>query len=74
MRTSLLLLACVGAAAFVSLLVFAARHGNRRDADAQRKGTRFLLGTGDLLLHWFLWAIGPAERGLLRRRARPPTT
>jgi phosphatidylglycerophosphate synthase len=71
MRVSLLLLACVSVAAFVSLLVFAARHGSPRDADAQRKGSRFLLGTGDLLLHWFLWAIGPAERLLLKAGATP---
>jgi CDP-diacylglycerol--glycerol-3-phosphate 3-phosphatidyltransferase len=71
MRASLVLLASVFAAALVSLLVFAARRGAVPDADAQRKGSRFLLGAGDLLLHWFLWAIGPVERGLLRAGATP---
>lgn len=56
-------------AALASLAVFAVLHRGRRDADAQRKGSRFLLGAGDLLLHWFLWAIGPLERGLLRAGA-----
>ncbi len=48
-------------------------HHGYRDADAARKGTRFLLGAGDFLLHWFMWAIGPLERTLLRARgdARP---
>ncbi len=71
MRASLLVLAVVLAAALASLVLFGARHGDRRDADAARKGTRFLLGAGDLLLNWFLWAIGPAEQALLRWGVRP---
>jgi CDP-diacylglycerol--glycerol-3-phosphate 3-phosphatidyltransferase len=43
----------------------------RRDADADRRGSRFLLGLGDFLLHWFLWAIGPAERAALRLGLTP---
>jgi CDP-diacylglycerol--glycerol-3-phosphate 3-phosphatidyltransferase len=70
-RTSLLVLICVVGAALLSLLVFGVRHRGRPDPDAQRKGSRFLLGAGDLLLHWFLWAIGPAERALLRAGATP---
>jgi CDP-diacylglycerol--glycerol-3-phosphate 3-phosphatidyltransferase len=61
---SLLVLAAVLALAFVSMAVFAAAHRGQRDADAARKGSRFLLGAGDFLVHWFMWAIGPLERGL----------
>jgi phosphatidylinositol phosphate synthase len=42
-----------------------------RDPDASRKGTRFLLGIGDLLVHWFLWLISPAERLFLRLKLTP---
>jgi phosphatidylglycerophosphate synthase len=42
-----------------------------RDADADKKGVRFLLGVGDFLLHWFLWAIAPVERLLIRLGAVP---
>ncbi|HXY38853.1 MAG TPA: CDP-alcohol phosphatidyltransferase family protein [Vicinamibacteria bacterium] len=71
MRAELAVLAVVLAAAVASLFVFAVRHRGQRDPDAERKGTRFLLGIGDLLLNWFLWAIGPAERVLLRAGATP---
>jgi CDP-diacylglycerol--glycerol-3-phosphate 3-phosphatidyltransferase len=54
----------VVALAVLSMAVFGAAHAGRRDADATGKGSRFLLGAGDFLLHWFLWAIGPAERAL----------
>jgi phosphatidylglycerophosphate synthase len=70
-RPSLAVLAIAVAAALVSLAVFAARRRGQRDPDAERKGSRFLLGLGDLLLHWFLWAIGPLERGLLRTGTTP---
>jgi CDP-diacylglycerol--glycerol-3-phosphate 3-phosphatidyltransferase len=36
--------------------------GSRRDADAERKGSQFLLGVGDFLVHWFMWVLRPAER------------
>ena len=48
-------------AAFLSMAVYAAIRP-ARDADATRKGTRFLLGIGDFLVHWFLWVLSPAER------------
>jgi CDP-diacylglycerol--glycerol-3-phosphate 3-phosphatidyltransferase len=67
----LLVLAGLVGAALVSMPIFAFSGGARRDQDAERKGTRFLLGAGDFLLHWFLWAIGPAERLLLRAGATP---
>jgi CDP-diacylglycerol---glycerol-3-phosphate 3-phosphatidyltransferase len=57
-------LAAVLGLAVLSMIVFAAAHRGRRDADASRKGSSFLLGAGDFLVHWFMWAIGPAERGL----------
>jgi phosphatidylglycerophosphate synthase len=60
------------ALAAVSMLLFALLPGGgRRDADAARKGSSFLLGAGDFLLHWFLWALGPVERVLLRVGATP---
>lgn len=65
MSPSLVLLGFVLAAALGSIAVFAARGGAAyRDPDAERKGSRFLLGVGDFLVHWFMWAIGPLERAL----------
>jgi len=71
MSPTLLVLATVLGVALVSMPVFAVVRRGRRDADAERKGSRFLLGVGDFLVHWFMWAIGPAERGLLRAGAGP---
>jgi hypothetical protein len=45
--------------------------GRGRDEDAARKGSQFLLGLGDFLVHWFMWVIGPAERLALRFHATP---
>lgn len=45
--------------------------GARRDDDAARKGTRFALGPGDFLVHWFMWLLGPFERLVLRARLSP---
>jgi phosphatidylglycerophosphate synthase len=66
----LVLLLTLGTA-LVSMLVFAVVGRGQRDADASRKGLRFALGVGDFLLHWFLWAISPVERLLLRAGASP---
>lgn len=71
MSPSLLVLAAVLGTALVSMPVFVLARRGRRDADAERKGSRFLLGVGDFLVHWFMWAIGPAERALLRAGAGP---
>jgi CDP-diacylglycerol--glycerol-3-phosphate 3-phosphatidyltransferase len=71
MSPILLVLATVVVAALLSMAVFAAARRGRRDADAERKGSSFLLGLGDFLVHWFLWVIGPAERLLLRLGASP---
>jgi CDP-diacylglycerol--glycerol-3-phosphate 3-phosphatidyltransferase len=68
---TLLAVALVLGAALLSMPIFALRQGGRRDADAVRKGSRFLLGLGDFLLHWFLWVVGPVERVLLRAGAGP---
>lgn len=43
------------------MAVYAAT-GRRRDADADRKGSQFLLGLGDFLVHWLMWLLGPLER------------
>ena len=71
MTPTLLVLATVLGAALVSMPVFALVHRGRRDADAERKGSSFLMGVGDFLVHWFMWAIGPAERALLALGAGP---
>jgi CDP-diacylglycerol--glycerol-3-phosphate 3-phosphatidyltransferase len=71
MTPTVLALAAVLAVALVSMPVFALVDRGRRDPDAERKGSRFLLGVGDFLLHWFLWAIGPLERALVRAGAGP---
>jgi phosphatidylinositol phosphate synthase len=68
---SLLTLAVLLGAAFASMVVFALVHRGRKDADAERKGSRFVLGVGDFLVHWFMWAITPAERALLRAGVGP---
>jgi CDP-diacylglycerol--glycerol-3-phosphate 3-phosphatidyltransferase len=67
---SLAVLVVVFTAAFLSMAVHAAR-GGARDRDAVAKGSQLLLGAGDFLVHWFLWAIGPAERAALRMGATP---
>jgi phosphatidylglycerophosphate synthase len=50
----------------LSMPIYAARQRDRRDADAERKGSRLFLGLGDFLVHWFMWALSPAERAVLR--------
>jgi CDP-diacylglycerol---glycerol-3-phosphate 3-phosphatidyltransferase len=67
---SLVVLFCVLGGALGSMPVYAAL-GRRADADAEKKGTQFLLGGGDFLLHWFLWAISPIERALVSLGASP---
>ena len=71
MDTSLDAVAVAVLAALASMIAFAVLHRGYRDADATKKGSRFLLGIADFLVHWFLWVIGPIERGLLRLGARP---
>jgi len=71
MSPSLVVLAIVLGAAFVSMPVFAHARRGRPDPDAQEKGSSFLLGMGDFLVHWLMWAIGPVERALLQAGAGP---
>jgi len=71
MSPTFVVLAVVFGAAFVSMPVFALVRRGRRDADAERKGSTFLLGVGDFLVHWFMWVIGPVERSLLGLGASP---
>jgi CDP-diacylglycerol--glycerol-3-phosphate 3-phosphatidyltransferase len=40
--------------------------GRRPDPDASRRGSKFLMGVGDFLVHWFMWFISPLERLSLR--------
>jgi CDP-diacylglycerol---glycerol-3-phosphate 3-phosphatidyltransferase len=57
----LLALSGVLGLALVSMGLFAAT-GARRDPDAERRGSHLLMGAGDFLVHWFLWAITPLDR------------
>jgi len=65
MSISLGIFVVVFGLALLSMPVYAWR-GRRPDADATRKGTRFVLGLGDFLVHWLMWFLGPAERIVLR--------
>ena len=51
------------ALALASMVVYAAI-GRKQDKDARDKGTQFLMGLGNFLVHWFMWAIGPIEMRL----------
>ena len=58
------------ALAIVSMGVFAL-FGKREDKDAKAKGTQFLMGLGNFLVHWFMWAIGPIERASIALKLTP---
>ena len=70
MSITLVVFCSILAAALVSMPVFALL-GRGRDVDAERRGSQFLLGAGDFLVHWFMWAISPLERGSLRLGLSP---
>ena len=70
MTASLLTLVALLASAFASMAAYAFL-GRRRDPDASRKQTRFVLGLGSFLMHWFLWILTPIEALSLRLGARP---
>ncbi len=56
--------------AVLSMVVYAGT-GQLRDADALRKGTQFAGGSGNFIVHWFMWVIGPADRLFLRLGLSP---
>lgn len=58
------------ALALLSMPVYAA-WGPGRDADAQRRGSRFLAGYGDFLVHWLLWCVTPLEKASVRLGLTP---
>ncbi|HEY7510226.1 MAG TPA: CDP-alcohol phosphatidyltransferase family protein [Vicinamibacteria bacterium] len=70
MSAGLAALVATLAALAASMAAFAL-FGARRDADAERKGSQFLMGLGDFLVHWLMWLIGPLERGSLRLGLTP---
>jgi CDP-diacylglycerol--glycerol-3-phosphate 3-phosphatidyltransferase len=61
MTTAFAMFLAVLAVAVVSMIAYAA-FGRGRDADADRKGSQFLMGLGDFLVHWLMWALGPGDR------------
>jgi CDP-diacylglycerol--glycerol-3-phosphate 3-phosphatidyltransferase len=69
-KTPFVVFAAVMVAAVLSMAVYALR-GRGRDKDADRKGTQFLMGLGNFLVHWLMWALGPAERLSLRMGLTP---
>lgn len=71
MSPALLVLLSVVALGVVSMPVYALTRGGQKDPDAEKKGSQFLLGVGDFLIHWFMWAIGPVERTLVKIGATP---
>jgi len=66
LRNALIVLAI----AIASMVVYAA-FGQKQDKDAKDKGTQFLMGLGNFLVHWFMWAIGPIERLSLALKLTP---
>lgn len=63
MTRALLGLDAVGVIVLLALasMVVYRLSGRARDADASRKGSRFFVGVGDFLLHWFLWVLRPLD-------------
>lgn len=70
MHSSLRNALIVLAAALASMVVYAAV-GHKKDKDASDKGTQFLMGLGNFLVHWFMWLIWPLERASLTMRLTP---
>jgi CDP-diacylglycerol--glycerol-3-phosphate 3-phosphatidyltransferase len=67
---SLLVLIALLGGALLSMAAYALVRGGR-DADAERRGSQFLLGGGNFLVHWLMWLLGPAESAFLRLGATP---
>jgi CDP-diacylglycerol--glycerol-3-phosphate 3-phosphatidyltransferase len=55
--------------AIASMAVYAVV--GKRDADADRRGSQFLMGGGNFLVHWFMWVLSPADRLFLALGASP---
>ena len=70
MNTAFVVFLAIVAIAVVSMAFYGLR-GRGRDADADRKGSQFLMGVGDFFVHWFMWALTPAERLSLRLGLTP---
>lgn len=70
MKTPFVVFLAAFALAILSMAVYAWR-GRGRDADAERKGSQFLMGLGDFLVHWLMWALTPGERLFLRLGLTP---
>lgn len=70
MSASLAALAVAAGLLAASMAAFAL-FGGRRDADAEGKGSQFLLGSGDFVVHWLMWTLRPAERLSLRLGLTP---
>lgn len=66
LRNALIVLGLTLASMVVYTLV-----GKKQDKDASAKGTQFLMGLGNFLVHWFMWAIGPIERVSLALKLTP---
>jgi len=63
-------LAAVVALALLSMPVYASRRRGP-DQDAAGRGTQFLMGAGNFLVHWFLWALSPLDRLAAALRLSP---
>jgi phosphatidylinositol phosphate synthase len=70
MSRSLLGLVALVVLAVASMVLYAAA-GRRSDRDAERRGTQFLLGAGNFLVHWLMWLLTPLDRLALRLGLTP---
>jgi phosphatidylinositol phosphate synthase len=61
----------VAVLAALTTMALYALFGGRKDADAERRGSQFLLGLGGFLVHWFMWVLSPLERASLRLGLTP---
>jgi CDP-diacylglycerol---glycerol-3-phosphate 3-phosphatidyltransferase len=52
------------AVAGLSMVVYAGM-GRERDQDADRRGSQFVGGLGDFVVHWFMWVLSPFDRVFL---------
>jgi len=69
-QPSFVVLAALLLSAALSMLVYAAQRRGP-DQDAAGRGTQFLMGAGNFLVHWFLWALSPLDRLAAALRLSP---